>query len=30
MLLIHQADDDGALGFANVSTGDKTKIYTGD
>ena len=25
-----QADKDGALGFANVSTGDKTKIYTGD
>lgn len=23
------ADKDGALGFANVSTGDKTKIYTG-
>jgi hypothetical protein len=25
-----QADKDGTLGFANVSTGDKTKIYTGD
>jgi len=25
-----QADEDGLLGFANVSTGDKTKIYTGD
>ncbi|MCX6074805.1 MAG: hypothetical protein NTY39_10830 [Campylobacterales bacterium] len=25
-----QADKDGGLGFANVSTGDKTKIYTGD
>lgn len=23
------ADKDGALGFANISTGDKTKIYTG-
>jgi hypothetical protein len=25
-----KADDNGVLGFANVSTGDKTKIYTGD
>ena len=25
-----QADKDGLLGFANVATGDKTKIYTGD
>lgn len=24
------ADSDGVLGFSNVSTGDKTKIYTGD
>lgn len=24
------ADNDGVLGFANVSTADKTKIYTGD
>lgn len=25
-----KADADGTLGFANVATGDKTKIYTGD
>lgn len=24
------ANKDGALGFSNISTGDKTKIYTGD